>query len=200
MASALENALVACKRRTHAWPRQIRAGHRQCPQGEWGSHFRFHQERKSAAAVSACRSRCTGSEHDSAASTAPRAAPHHRAAAAAVLPALAARALRVAAPAAMGGRGGLWSEVAGRAPMGTLVGTFAFRLTVALRTAAALRAAARDSAAFSRASHWGEFSAIHCSASFSQLNIAPSISCLRACPQVTKATQPRRSDRGEASK
>jgi hypothetical protein len=26
MASALENALVACKRRTHAWPRQIRAG------------------------------------------------------------------------------------------------------------------------------------------------------------------------------
>jgi hypothetical protein len=158
------------------------------------SHFRFHQERTSVAAVSACRSRCTGSEHDGAASTAPRAAPHHRAAAAAVLPALAARALRVAAPAAMSGRGGLWSEVAGRAHMGTLVGTFAFRLTVALG------AAARDSAAFCRASHWGEFSAIHRSASFSQLNIAPSISCLRACPQVTKATQPRRSDRGEASK
>ena len=150
-------------------------------------------ERKSAAAVSACRSRCTGSEHG-AASTAPRAAPHHRGAAAAVLPALAARALRVAAPAVMSGSGGLWSEVAGRAHMGTLVGTFAFRLTVALG------AAARDSAAFCRASHWGEFSAIHCSASLSQLNIASSISCLRACPQVTKATQPRWSDRGEASK
>jgi hypothetical protein len=46
----------------------------------------------------------------------------------------------------------------------------------------------RDSATFCRASHWGEFSAIRCSASFSQLNTAPSISCLRACPQVTKAT------------
>jgi hypothetical protein len=120
--------------------------------------------------------------------------PHHRAAAAAVPPALAARAQRVVAPAAMSGRGGLWSEVSGRAHMGTLVGNFTFRLTVALG------AAARDSAAFCRASHWDEFSAIHCSASFSQLNIAPSISCLRACPQVTKATQPRRSDRGEASK
>ena len=115
-------------------------------------------------------------------SPAPRAAPHHRAAAAAVLQALAARALRVFAPAAMSGRGGLWSEVVGRAYMGTLVGTFIFRLT------AALGAAAGDSNAFCRASHWGEFSAIHCSASFSQLNIAPSISCLRACPQVTKAT------------
>jgi transposase len=83
---------------------------------------------------------------------------------------------------------------AGRAQMGTLIGTFAFRLTVALGVAA------RDSAAFSRASHWDEFSAIHCSASFSQLNIAPSISCLRACPQVTKAIQPRWSDRGKASK
>jgi hypothetical protein len=121
---------------------------------------------------------------------APRAAPHHRAAAAAVLPALAARALRVVAPAAMSGRGRLWPE-SGRAH---LVGTFNFRPTVALG------AAARDSATFCRASHWGEFSAIHCSASFSQLNIAPSISCLRACPQVTKATQPRRFDRGEASK
>jgi hypothetical protein len=145
------------------------------------------------------RSQCvpksfTGSEHDGAASTAPRAAPHHRAATVAVLPALAARALRVAAPATMSGRGGLWSEVAGRAHMGTRVGTFTFRLTVALG------AAARDSAAFCRASHWGEFSAIHCSASFSQLNIAPSISCLRACPQVTKATQPRRFERGETSK
>jgi len=190
MAGVLCPCRMQEKRRTHARPRQIRAGHRQCPQGEWGSHFRFHQERKSAAAVSACRSRCTGSEHDGAASTAPPVAPHHRAAAAAVLPALAARALRVVAPAAMSGRGGLWSE-AGRAH---LVGTFTFRLTVALG------AAARDSATFCRASHWGEFSAIHCSASFSQLNIAPSISCLRACPQVTKATQPRRSDRGEASK
>ena len=47
-----------------------------------------------------------GSEHDGAPSTAPRAVPHHRAAAAAVLPALAARALRVAPPAAMSGRGG----------------------------------------------------------------------------------------------
>ena len=134
-----------------------------------GSHFRFHQERKSAAAVSACRSRCTGSEHDGAASTAPRVVPHHRAAAAAVLPALAARTLRVVAPAAMSGRGGLWSEVAGRAHMGTFVGTSTFRLAVALGVAA------RDSAAFCRASHWGEFSAIHCSASFSQLNIASSI-------------------------
>jgi hypothetical protein len=78
--------------------------------------------------------------------------------------------------------------------MGTFVGTSTFRLAVALGVAA------RDSAAFCRASHWGEFSAIHCSASLSQLNIASSISCLRACPQVTKATQPRWSDRGEASK
>ena len=137
-----------------------------------------------------CRSRCTGSEYDGAASTAPRAPSHHRAAAAAVLPALAARALRVVAPAAVSGRGGLWSE----ARRAHLVGTFTFRLTVALG------AAARDSATFCRASHWGEFSAIHCSASFSHVNIAPSISCLRACPHVTKATQPRRFDRGEASK
>jgi hypothetical protein len=73
------------------------------------------------------------------------------------------------APAAMSGRGRLWSEVAGPAHTGTLVGTLTSRLTVALG------AAARDSAAFCWASHWGEFSAIHRSASFSQLNIASSI-------------------------
>jgi hypothetical protein len=52
------------------------------------------------------------------------------------------------APAAMSGRGRLWSEVAGPAHTGTLVGTLTSRLTVALG------AAARDSAAFCPGKPW----------------------------------------------
>ena len=135
-----------------------------------GSHFRFHQERKSAAAVSACRSRCTGSEYDGAASTAPRAPSHHRAAAAAVLPALAARALRVVAPAAMSGRGGgfgpklpaerTWVPLSELLLFGSLLLWESPRVTRPRSAGQAIGAS---------------FSAIHCSASFSQLNIASSI-------------------------
>jgi hypothetical protein len=112
---------------------------------EWGGHFRFRQERKSAAAVSACLSRCTGSSAT---------AQHRR---------------YREPPASPSSRGcgpsgtGHTSSTRGRArgdewTWGALVGSrpsapcrnFTFRLTVALG------AAARDSATFCRASHWGE--------------------------------------------